>query len=316
MKKLFILSIGILWFVLPAFTQIQLTQYFLDGTIYNPAFAGSQEAICTNVFAREQWIGLTDVNGNNISPQSVVFNIHAPLFALHSGIGMNVIYDKVGFQTTLGAKFNYNYRFTFRNENKSLAVGIAGSFLSKSIDFSKLTFEQPGDPLLLSTKKESGVIPGIDLGIEYQQLKKFYIGISGTNLTESSANIGSIKYTQQRYFYATSGYYFNLTAKGKKPLYIIPSFLVKSDLNNMQLDVNGRIEYNNTYWTGLSWRYQDAAALMAGVNLKGLRIGASYDLTTSNLSKVSNGSVELFLGYCYTIHPKVKLNSLYNTRYL
>lgn len=93
-------------------------------------------------------------------------------------------------------------------------------------------------------------------------------------------------------------------------------FFDSSISNYMQLDINSRIEYNNTYWTGLSWRYQDAAALVAGVKIKGLRIGASYDLTTSNLSKVSNGSVELFLGYCYTIHPKVKLNSLYNTRYL
>lgn len=89
-----------------------------------------------------------------------------------------------------------------------------------------------------------------------------------------------------------------------------------TDLNNMQIDINTRIEYNNAFWAGLSWRYQDAAALMAGVNLKGLRIGASYDLTTGNLSNVSNGSIELFLGYCYIIRPKVKLNRLYNTRYL
>ena len=316
MKKIVILSICILWFISPAFNQVQLTQYFLDGTMYNPAFAGSQDAICTNVFGRQQWIGLTDVKGNNISPQSMVFNIHAPIFALHSGIGINVIYDKVGFQTSLGAKLNYNYRLNFRDENKSLAIGIAGSFLSKSIDFSQLTLEQPGDPLLKSTKVETGVIPGIDFGIQYQQLKKFYVGLSLTNLTQSSANIGTIKYTQQRTSYFTSGYYINLTSKGSKPLYLIPSFLVKSDLNNVQLDLNSRIEYNNLYWTGLSWRYQDAAALMAGVNLKGLRIGASYDLTTGNLSKASKGSIELFLGYCYTIRPKVKLNSLYNTRYL
>ena len=316
MKKFFILSISILWFVSMAFSQVQLTQYFLDGTIYNPAFAGSQDAICTSMFGRQQWLGLTDANGNNISPQSVVFNIHAPIFSIKSGLGMNVIYDKAGFETNLGVKINYNYRFTFRDENKSLAVGLAGSVLSKSIDFSQFTFEQPGDPLLLSNQKESGVIPDVGFGIQYQQLKKMYVGISAINLMESSANIGNMKYRQQRYFYATTGYYLNLAARGSKSLYLIPSVLVKSDLNNMQLDINSRIEYNNAYWAGVSWRYQDAAALMAGVNLKGLRIGASYDLTIGNLSKVSNGSIEFYLGYCYTIQPKVKLNSLYNTRYL
>ncbi len=316
MKKIFILSITILWFVSVAFSQVQLTQYFLDGTIYNPAFAGSQDAICTNMFGRQQWLGLTDAKGNNISPQSVVFSIHAPLFSLHSGLGMNVIYDKAGFETSLGVKINYNYRFTLNDENKSLAVGIAGSMLSKSIDFSQLILEQPGDPLLMSHQEQGGVIPDVGFGIQYQYLKKMYLGISAINLMESSANIGNIKYSQQRFFYLTNGYYLNLASRGKKSLYLIPSVLVKSDLNNMQIDVNTRIEYNNACWAGVSWRYQDAAALMAGVNLKGLRIGASYDLTTGNLSNVSNGSIEIFLGYCYTIRPKVKLNSLYNTRYL
>jgi len=316
MKKIIILNICLLWFVFPAFNQVQLSQYFLDGTLYNPAFAGSQDAVCANVFGRQQWLGLTDSNGNNISPQSLVFNIHAPIFSLHSGLGMNVIYDKAGFETSLGVKISYNYRFSLKDENKSFAVGIAGSMLNKSIDFSQLTFEQPGDPFLTSKQKESGVIPDIDLGIEYQQLKKVYFGVSAINLMESSANIGNVKYRQNRYFYATTGYYFNLAARGNKSLYIIPSLLVKSDLNNMQIDINSRIEYNSVYWAGVSWRYQDAAALMAGVTLKGLRIGASYDLTTGNLSKVSNGSIEFFLGYCYTIQPKVKLSSFYNTRYL
>jgi len=92
--------------------------------------------------------------------------------------------------------------------------------------------------------------------------------------------------------------------------------LVKSDLINAQFEFNTRMEYNNLYWAGVSYRYQDAVAVLAGVNFNGFRIGASYDLTTSYLSKVSNGSIEVFLGYCYPIRPKVKLNSLFNTRYL
>jgi type IX secretion system PorP/SprF family membrane protein len=316
MKKVVLLSISILWFIYQASSQVQLSQYFLDGTLYNPAFAGSQEAFCVNMFGRQQWMGLTDTNGNNVSPQSAVLSIHAPIFSINSGLGMNVIYDKAGFQTNLGVKINYNYRFTLKDEKKSFAVGLAGSILSKSIDFSQMTPEVPGDPLLTSTQNESGIIPDLGFGIQYQQLKKFYFGISGINLMESSANIGNIKFFQKRYLYATTGYYLNLAAKGNKSLYLIPSVLVKSDLNNMQIDINSRIEYNNVYWAGVSWRYQDAAAIMAGVNLKGLRIGASYDLTIGNLSKVSGGSVEFFVGYCYTIQPKVKLNSLYNTRYL
>jgi len=317
MKKLYFLSVSFFLLVFPAFTQVQLTQYFLDGTLYNPAFAGSQEAICANVYGRQQWLGLADVNGNKVSPISGVFNINAPIYAISSGLGLNVVYDKAGFEQTLGVKINYAYRFVFKDESKSLGIGIGVSLTNKSIEFNKLIVEQPADPLLKINQKESGIIiPDFDFGILYQQINKIYAGISSTNLLEASTDIGNVSYGQKRNFYLTAGYYIKLTGKQKKALYIIPSLLVKSNLVNVQFDLTARMEYNNLFWAGVSYRYQDAVALLAGINLKGFRIGASYDITTSYLSQVSNGSVELFIGYCYTIRPKVKLNSLFNTRYL
>jgi type IX secretion system PorP/SprF family membrane protein len=317
MKKKYLLSVAFFLLASPAFTQIQLTQYFLDGTLYNPAFAGSQEAICANVYGRQQWMGLADVNGNKVSPISGVFNIHAPIYAISSGLGLNVVYDKTGFEQTLGVKLNYAYRFVFKDESKSLGIGIGVSLTNKSIEFNKLIIEQPADPLLKINQKESGIIiPDFDFGILYQQINKIYAGISSTNLLEASTDVGNVSYGQQRNFYLTAGYYIKLTGKQKKALYIIPSLLVKSNLVNVQFDLTARMEYNNLFWAGASYRYQDAVAVLAGINLKGFRIGASYDITTSYLSKVSNGSVELFIGYCYTIRPKVKLNSLFNTRYL
>ncbi len=317
MKKKYLFSVALLLLAFPGYTQIQLTQYFLDGTLYNPAFAGSQEAICANVYGRQQWMGLADVNGNKVSPISGVFNIHAPIYAISSGLGLNVVYDKTGFEQTLGVKLNYAYRFVFKDESKSLGIGIGVSLTNKSIEFNKLIIEQPADPLLKINQKESGIIiPDFDFGILYQQINKIYAGISSTNLLEATTDIGNVSYGQQRNFYLTAGYYIKLTGKQKKALYIIPSLLVKSNLVNVQFDLTARMEYNNLFWAGASYRYQDAVAVLAGINLKGFRIGASYDITTSYLSKVSNGSVELFIGYCYTIRPKVKLNSLFNTRYL
>jgi len=317
MKKLYFLSVSFFLLTFPVFSQVQLTQYFLDGTLYNPAFAGSQEAICANVYGRQQWMGLADVNGNKVSPISGVFNIHAPIYAISSGLGLNVVYDKTGFEQTLGVKLNYAYRFVFKDESKSLGIGIGVSLTNKSIEFNKMIIEQPADPLLKINQKESGIIiPDFDFGILYQQINKIYAGISSTNLLEASTDVGNVSYGQQRNFYLTAGYYIKLTGKQKKALYIIPSLLVKSNLVNVQFDLTARMEYNNLFWAGASYRYQDAVAVLAGINLKGFRIGASYDITTSYLSKVSNGSVELFIGYCYTIRPKVKLNSLFNTRYL
>jgi type IX secretion system PorP/SprF family membrane protein len=316
MKKIFLLSISFLLLAIPGFCQVQLSQYFLDGTLYNPAFAGSQEAICVSSFGRQQWLGLTDIDNNKVSPLSGVFNLHAPVFSLNSGLGVNLVYDKLGFEQNMEAKINYAYRFQFHDEAKSLAIGIAASFLRKTIDFRKLDMVDLDDPLLNLLQKESGSLQDVDFGIQYQQLKKVYVGISGTNLLESNIHIGTVHFGQKRNVYLTAGYYIKLMEKQRKSLYLIPSLLVKSNLTNVQLDVSARVEYNNLFWAGVSYRYQDAVAVLAGFNLKGFRIGVSYDLATSYLPPVSYGSAEVFLGYCYTIRPKVKLNSLYNTRYL
>ena len=316
MKRTIFISIIVVLFSIPAYNQVQLTQYFMDGTHYNPAFAGSHDAICASVSGRQQWVGLNDEKGQLISPQSFIFNLHTPVFMLNSGVGMNFFYDKAGYETSEKLKINYDYRFRFRDENKSLAIGIAPSFMNKTVDFSQLTTELPNDPLMSGSQKKTGSIFDMDFGVLYQDLNRIYIGLSVTDLLQSSAMIGNAEYELNRNFYLTGGYYINLTGQRRKSLYVIPSFLIKSDFNNMQFDINARVEYAGAYWAGLSYRYQDAIAVLAGMKVKNLRIGVSYDLTTGYLSPVSKGSPEIFIGYCYTIRPKVVIKSRYNTRYL
>jgi type IX secretion system PorP/SprF family membrane protein len=313
MRKLLIIILITL--TLPAYTQVQLTQYFQDGTLYNPAVTGSYEAICTNIYGRQQWIGLTDSDGRNISPTSFVFSIHSPIYSINSGLGMNIVYDNLGKEQDFGVKLNYAYQKSFKDESKVLGIGIGISLLNKTIFFDQLTLEQPNDPLMKTDSQESGKLTDLDFGIQYRDNKKFIGGISLTNLFETKTKIGNVQSGRNRNLYITTEYYFKLLKKSVLPLYIIPSMLLKSNLVNMQIDFNTRAEYKKMM-AGISYRYQDAVAFMAGLNHMGFRVGVSYDLTLGNLRKVSNGSVEVFLGYCYTIRPKVKMSSLYNTRYL
>jgi len=312
MRKIFIIAISIL-IVSPVFSQTQLTQYFLDGLIYNPAYAGSKDALSTNIFGRQQWLGFTDAANNNITPLSVVFGMHAPLYSINSGVGLNVVYDKLGFEKNIGVKLNYAYKFLMNNEKGRMGIGLGISLLNKTIDFNQLIVEQPGDPLLKVNQSESAMAPNVDLGIYYQYGTTFDIGISGTNLMESTIKIGNVNYTQKRNLYLSSSYQITLM-DSREPLYLIPSVLVKSNFINAQVDINARVEYNNFLWGGISYRYQDAVALMAGVNLNGFLIGASYDITAGSLSGSSKGSVELFVGYNMKINQNVR--STFNTRYL
>ena len=157
--------------------------------------------------------------------------------------------------------------------------------------------------------------PNVDLGLYYQYESTFDIGLSGTNLLESPVKIGNVIYTQKRNLYLSSSYRITLI-DSREPLCLIPSVLVKSNFINAQVDLNARVEYNNFLWGGISYRYQDAVALLAGVNLNGFRIGASYDITTGSLSGASKGSVEVFVGYDIKINPGVRSTNNFNTRYL
>ncbi len=309
-----LIAISIL-FISPIFGQTQLTQYFLDRLIYNPAFAGSKDALCANVFGRQQWLGFNDESNNSVSPMSGVLNIHAPLYSINSGIGLNVIYDKLGFEKNLGFKLNYSYKFLMNNEKGRLGIGLGVSLLNKTINFDQLIVEQPGDPLLSTNQPASAMAPDIDFGVYYQYGNTFELGLSATNLLESSLNIGNVTYTQKKNLYFTSSYQITLI-DSREPLYLIPSVLVKSNFINAQVDINARVEYNNFVWGGISYRLQDAVAIMAGVNLNEFRIGAAYDITTGSLSGSSKGSLELFVGYNIKLNQGVRSTNMFNTRYL
>jgi len=315
MKKSRFLLILLTIVSISAFSQVQLTQYMLDGSVYNPAFVGSEKAICGNLFGRQQWMGFEDSAGNNVSPRSFIFNLQSPIYSINSGVGINVISDRLGYEQNFGVKINYAYRFTL-GDNHHFGAGLALSFLNKSIDFSQLVVEDPEDPLLKFNDKESATFFDLDLGIHYRFADKAYAGISATNLLQSSREIGNVRYHQKTNIYLTGGYYFELTEMDYKKLYLIPSLLLKTNFASTQLDVNLMVNYNKQYWAGVSYRLQDAVAVMAGANWKGFKLGASYDITTSKLANVSSGSLEVFVGYCYPIKPKIKPKSLYNTRYL
>lgn len=65
MKKSCII-LTVMMFSFTVFSQVQLTQYFLDELNYNPAYAGSKYAVCTNVYGRQQWLGFNDLINNKV----------------------------------------------------------------------------------------------------------------------------------------------------------------------------------------------------------------------------------------------------------
>ena len=74
--------------------------------------------------------------------------------------------------------------------------------------------------------------------------------------------------------------------------------------------------YNKKFYGGLGYRLQDAISVLAGVSIKGLKIGVSYDIGTSAISKYNNGGLEVMVSYCFKIDRDKFRKSYRNTRFL
>jgi len=271
----------------------QFSQNMFNKLYTNPAYAGSSEGICGTLMYRDQWGGFDG------APKTGVFSLDAPVNFLHGGLGLTVLAaDELGFENTFAVKLAYAFRFNVGQGN--LALGIDAGLLQKSID-GDFKFNDPGDPIIPTSDVSGSVIPDLGAGIYYNS-DKLYLGASASHLAESEVDYGDFTTKMARHYYFMGGYRIDFSPS----ISLTPSVFVKNVADQTQLDINANLFFNNRFWIGGSYRLEDAIVLMAGLNITpNLRLGYSYDLTTSELKDYSSGTHEIMLGYCYKIKKKI-----------
>ncbi len=299
--------------------EVQLTHFMFNQLSFNPGYTGSREAICVNLLARQQWVGFMD-GEDKVNPQTNLFTLDAPVDKIRSGLGIMFLTDKLGFEENLQIRLNYAYRLNV-GQGK-LGLGISAGFLDKKIDFSKFRPLDPDDPIIVQGQ-ESDMLMDFAFGAYYEVQNRFYVGVSSSQLSEAefSGTMNDVPYSLKRHYYLTGGYYYPLAGQS---WVINPNILLKSDLGSTQIDFNAMGIYNNKLWGGLSFRANDAVSVLVGGfpidqgKLADLRIGYSYDVTTSKLGRGgrSSGSHELYAAYCFKIVIPKSSSSYSNVRYL
>jgi hypothetical protein len=74
-----------------------------------------------------------------------------------------------------------------------------------------------------------------------------------------------------------------------------------------QVDINVTTLFAKTFRGGLAfrqWGTSDALSVLLGYETGNIKFGYSYDITLSNVQKVSNGTHEIFVRYCIPIIVK------------
>ncbi|MFA6126657.1 MAG: type IX secretion system membrane protein PorP/SprF [Bacteroidales bacterium] len=279
-----------------AFTQQdpQFSHNMFNLLSVNPGYAGSQGMLSAGMINRQQWMGF---EGN---PKTTLFSFHTPVkpFDIPSGVGLTFMDDRLGFEKNMSIILDYAYRMEL-GEGK-LGIGINLGLLSRALNGKWVIPDSDNhipasqDPAIPDAAVTSLTFD-MGLGVFYNT-DRFYSGLSTTHLLEPTVDFGSgALMHMQRHYYGTVGYLIKLP---NPILELQPSLFAKSDGASFQMDVNMLLLYNKRFWGGVSYRLGDAVVVMAGTELpNGLRVGISYDFTTSPIGAYSNGTVEFMLGY-------------------
>jgi type IX secretion system PorP/SprF family membrane protein len=295
------------------------SQYMFYGLTFNPAVAGSENAICVTGANRMQWTGFGEENGQKVAPRTYFVAGSAPIKILKGGLGLMIMQDALGYEKTIGVRFGYAYQ---RNMGLGkLGIGAQVEFNNKSIDFGKL--KPAGEDPLLSqlTSTESDMLIDFSLGFLYRVPESFYFGVSGLHLVQTKGKPivegegTSLTMKLDRTLFLTGGYEY--TFAGNPDLQLLPSAIVETNLSKIRIDVNAILRFKEVFWGGLGYRFNESVIVLLGVQYKDFRIGYSYDINVNQLNlSAFGGSHEIMLKYCFKLEVDRGRKSYKNTRFL
>lgn len=291
----------------------QFTHNMFNHAFVNPGSYGLSDGITVTGIFREQWLGLKDETGTKVAPETFLLTGDAPIRFLRGGIGVGIAQDKEAYTKNMLVKLGYAYHLNLGNAK--LGIGLNANFNNKSIDKEKLNPVDQSDPVIAGLSSAGVMISDMSVGV-FLQKPRYYIALSSTQILETKkapATVeGVIFYKNRRHYYLTGGHDIILPAF--QGYVFTPSVFIKSDGNTVQADLNIMAKYNNKVWGGLTYRINDAIAIMVGVAYKDIEIGYSYDIPTSQIA--ATGSHEIMARYRFKLEREKTRSGYRNTRYL
>ena len=319
MKKL-ILSTAFLFAGFWGFSQqdAQFTQNMFNKLAVNPGSAGHNGGFCATLLTRTQWIGFDG------RPQTHQFSGDAK-FGRH-GVGLTIAQDQLGIERSFAVKGTYAFHLSLGPGK--LGIGLDIGMVSKSFTNNFVAIDDYTLDPSIPNANTSAKSFDAGFGLFYEIENTMYVGISTLHLPESAfeetadaGGAGALDFQQTRHYYIMAGYEKDISGGSQKWI-LKPSVLAKTDASSAQLDINALVVYNNLAWGGVSYRLQDAIAVLAGVNVPdygqgtGLKIGLAYDITTSALGDQTSGSIEFMVRYCKNISKTPKREVYHSVRFL
>lgn len=264
------------------------SQYYFNELVINPAYAGSHVQLSLTSTYRNQWVNFPG------APRTFSSSAHTSLYKGKVGVGLLINHDEIGSYSNNNVYAYYSYKVRFRNG--TLSFGLQAGFNYLGVDFSKLDLKNPDDA---SFAPLNVFKPNFGSGIYYNR-KNFFVGFSVPFLLNNTVSNGpdrSNSISEARYYFLRSGMIIPINAMQNVKLN--PSILLRTQEGQpVSMDLNMGVILYDVLNPGISWRSGDSFITFIDIKLsEKFHFAYSYDWTTSNLNRFSNGSHEFTLNY-------------------
>ncbi|HKG07653.1 MAG TPA: type IX secretion system membrane protein PorP/SprF, partial [Pedobacter sp.] len=267
------------------------SQYMFNTLAINPAYAGSRNVVSATALFRNQWTGIDG------APKTGTLSVDAPILNKQLGIGVQVFTDKLGITQTNGGTLSAAYRI--RMDKGSLSFGIQTVFSQYRANFTEVPLSSSAayDPAFADNV--SKFLFNVGTGVYYNS-DKFYIGLSAldlmpNSLTKYESNDIAMGSKQALHLFLATGYVFPLSPDFK----LKPSVLVKGVKGApIEADLNAALWIKDVISIGAQYRTSaDIGAMIEIQASPQIRIGYSYERSTTELQQFNSGSHEIMLRY-------------------
>lgn len=265
--------------------QNPLSSFFWNNDqYYSPAKTGLNYKHKATATYRNQWDGINGAPG-------AIFGQYGYQINDQNGLGVNLLYTKIGYSSLSTGMLNYAYHLRLKNDHK-LSFGGGLGITSVETDGYWITPQTGNDPYIVNPSRSTAL--DTKIGVNYSS-KKLSVGLGMNHLLESSIPLSSsTSYNLARHFYFDGKYDIQVVEN----LDLTPQILFRSDFNFHSFDVNLLATLKNKYWLGISYRTEDAIIGMIGWDIfEKYRVGYAYDHPIKNTYAVTRGSHEITLGF-------------------
>ena len=273
--------------------DVEFTNYWALNSFYNPAYAGQKDKLNIYGTYSMQMAGFTH------APKSMYFGADMALKFLGMKHGVGAGFFNEGIGLLRNQRFWVQYSGKVKLFGGILGIGVSLGGLSISYDPKNLNLGEDenakNDPAF-PTAEASGTAFDIGAGLFYTH-PLFYTGFSVTHLTSPTVLIGeNYEMKVGPTLYLTGG--CNIKTKNSL-ISIQPSLLLKTDMVAFKADLTARVLYtwhNKVYYGGITYSPGVSVAVLAGLQIKDLGVGYSYNMFTSKIGAL-HGSHDIYVNY-------------------